>query len=343
MPDIYFDFGNADVKFFDGEKGFGHYRHALAPLSDNEWRKIVGRSKQPPQGYISVDGKHYAYGDKARRHTLKEKPRGADRYTDNYYGVALMAAISELFEPIHRIMNVYASHAPRDIDYTDDIRRAVAGRWNFITHKGSYNLTVKTIETFDEPLGGFNHAILTKDGKVLKSNPYRDSTVLVLDVGGYTCDVVAVDPGGLIDDSSLDSTVTGVIDTYNWFESELRSEYRELFKSVGDIDAPRLESAILKGFYQYGNTKLPCEGISKEAINVLVNDIVDVMKGAGGVANYDIVLMTGGGSALVYEALKRAVPLIDFVMVENERESMRYANVFGGAKLFSMLKRMGVL
>jgi len=255
----------------------------------------------------------------------------------------LMAAISELFDPVHRVMNVYASHAPRDIDYADDIRRAVIGRWNFITHKGSYNLTVKTVETFDEPLGGFNHAVLTKDGKVLKNNPYRDSTVLVVDVGGYTCDVIAVDPGGMIDDRSLRSTVTGVIQTYEFFESELRSEYRDLFKSVGDIDAPRLESAILKGFYQYGNTELRCADIGQQAISMLVNDIVDVIKAAGGVANFDIVLLTGGGSALVYEALNQAVPMIDFVMVEADREAMRYANVFGGAKLFSMLKRMGVL
>jgi len=86
MPDIYFDFGNADVKFFDGDKGYDYYRHALAPLTDNEWRKIVGRAKQPPQGYISIDGNHFAYGDKARRYTLKEQPRGADRYTPESYG-----------------------------------------------------------------------------------------------------------------------------------------------------------------------------------------------------------------------------------------------------------------
>jgi hypothetical protein len=70
---------------------------------------------------------------------------------------------------------------------------------------------------------------------------------------------------------------------------------------------------------------------------------VEVIKASGGAANYDIVLLTGGGSALVYETLNRAIPLIDFVMVEETREDMRYANVFGGAKLFAMLKRMGVL
>lgn len=343
MPDIYFDFGNADVKYFDGNKTYGHFRHAIAPITDSEWRKVCGRAKQPPQGYISIDGRHFAVGDKARRYTLKEKPRGANRYVSDYYGVALMVAISEMYDTSHRIMNVYASHAPRDIEYADDIRRSILGRWQFVTHKGDYNLTVKTVETFDEPLGGFNHAILTKDGKVLKDNPYRDSTVLVLDVGGYTCDVVAVDPGGLIDDSSLGSTLTGVIEAFDFFEDEMRAKYRDLFKGVGRIDERRLESAMLSGKYQYGNTPLDCASIGKEAIQTLVNDIVDVINASGGVANYDIVLLTGGGSALVYEALNQSVPMIDFIMAEDDRENMRYANVFGGAKLFAMLKRMGVL
>lgn len=343
MPDIFFDFGNADIKFFDGQKGYGYFRHAIAELSESQWRKIVGRSKQPPEGYISIENRYYAVGDKARRYVLREKPRGADRYTQEYYGVALMLAISQLFDNSTRIINLYASHAPRDIDYADDIIRASLGRWNFVTHNGDYSLTIKTVETFDEPLGGFNHAVLTKDGKLLKSNPYSKSTVLVLDVGGYTCDVVAVDPQGVIDDSSLGSTIVGVLDIRKWFEDELRSAYKPEFKGVGEIDERRIEEAMLQGFYKYGKLKLDCKDIGKQAIMSLTNDIIDVMKASGGVANYDVVLLTGGGSALVYDALRRAVQTIDFIMVEPERELMRYANVFGGARMFAMLKRLGVL
>jgi hypothetical protein len=343
MPDLYFDFGNADLKYFDGEKSFGHTRHAIASISETEWKKVVGRAKQPPEGYIAVEGKFFAIGDKARRYVLKEKPRGADRYVQEYYGVGMAYAISELFDNSHRVINLYASHAPRDVEYADDIKKASLGRWRFVTHKGEYNLSVKSVETFDEPLGGYNHAVLTKEGKALKSNPYRKSTVLVLDVGGYTCDVVAVDSGGVIDDGSMRSTLTGVIGVYETFESELRSRFRNEFKGVGEIDVKRLESAILGGFYPYGKLQLDCADIGQDAINMLANDVVDVIKAAGGVANFDIVLLTGGGSALIAESLREAVTSIDFVMVEPERDLLRYANVFGAAKLFTMLKRLGVI
>lgn len=343
MPDIFLDFGNADVKYFDGMQNYAHYRHAIAPITESEWRAIVGRAKQPPRGFIAIEGKYFAVGDKARRYVLKDKPRGADRYTPDYYGVAMAYSISELYPSDTRLINLFASYAPRDIEYVDDIRQAALGYWHFTTHNGTYKVHVKTVECFDEPAGGFNHAVLTKDGRALKNNPYRDSTVLVLDVGGYTCDVIAVDPQGMIDDNSYASTLTGVIGTYDWFERELRSAYKSEFKGTGELDARRLETAMLSGAYPFGNIKLDCGAIGKQAINTLVNDIADVIKGAGGVANYDVVLLTGGGSALVYEALKAHIRTIDFILVEPERELMRYANVFGGAKLFAMLKRMGVL
>lgn len=343
MPDIFFDFGNADVKYFDGEQSYGYFRHAIVEISESQWREVCGRAKQPPQGYIAIEGRYFAYGEKARRHALKEKPRGASRYVADYYGVALMAAISELYDSSHRVINVYASHAPRDFEYADDIRDASLGRWKFVTYKGSYNINIKTVETFDEPLGGFNHVMLTKNGKVLKSNPYRQSTVLVVDVGGYTVDVVAVDPGGQIDDSSLGSTVTGVIDTFNWFERELRSLYRSEFKDVESILPERLESAMLNGFYQFGKLELDCSAIGNQAINMLVNDILSVIRANGSIGNYDVILLTGGGSALVYDAIRQAEQRIDFILVESRRKDMRYANVFGGAKLFTMLKLLGVI
>jgi hypothetical protein len=343
MPDLYFDFGNADLKYFDGEKSFGHTRHAIAPISESQWRTVMQRSKLPVEGYIAVEGKFFAIGEKARRYVLKEKPRGADRYVQEYYGVAMAYAISELFDNSHRVINLYASHAPRDIIYSDDLRRAALGRWHFVTHKGEYNLTVKTVDTFDEPLGGFNHTMLTKEGKLLKSNPYRQNTVLVVDVGGYTTDVVAVDPGGVIDESSLRSTLTGAIGVYETFEAELRSAYRDIFKGTGDITPNRLEKAIADGFFQFGNQKLECAEIAEASIATLTNDVVDVIKAAGGVANYDVIFLTGGGSALIANTVRQAVPTIDFVLAEQDIELLRYANVFGGAKFFTMVKRMEAL
>jgi len=96
--------------------------------------RIVGRAKQPPEGYIAIEGANYfAVGDKARRHITKNKPEGAARYTQDYYVVALAMAMSQAYESGTRIVNLYASHAPRDIDYADDIVNVSVGKWHFVT------------------------------------------------------------------------------------------------------------------------------------------------------------------------------------------------------------------
>lgn len=343
MPNIYFDFGNRDVKWFVEGNHKGFFQHAIAEISQSQWKKLCNRSKQPPEGYIAVGNRYYAVGDKARRHTLRIKPQGAMRYEPDYYGVALCMAISQAFESGTRVINLYASHAPRDIEYAQDIVDATLGQWHFVTNKGDYAIDIKTVETFDEPLGGYNHAVLTTKGTPLKTNPYRDKTVLVIDVGGYTCDIIAVDPNGMIDDSSIQSTVTGVSDSMKWFEAELKALYRVEFKNAGDIDEKRLEQAILTGKFPYGNKPLKCAEIAQSAINTLVNDVIDIINSMGGASNYDCILLTGGGSALIVDSLRKAFKSIDFVLVEKNRDDMRYANVMGAAKMFTMLELLGVL
>lgn len=341
MPDIYFDFGNSDVKYYDGMTSYGFYRHAIVQLSASDWTRAVGRAKQPPPGYAEIEGRFYAFGDQARRYILKEQPRGASRYTTEYYGAALMYAISELYEPGTRKIHAYASHAPRDIDYADDIRRASLGQWTFTTHKGTYKIHLASVETFDEPLGGFNHYILTKDGKVSKRNPLRDATTLVLDIGGYTCDIVAIDPGGAIDVSSLRSSVTGMLNVFENFEKELRSMYRDDFRHTNNIDKLMLERALQYGVYQYGKVELPCADIAQASVNMLTNDIQQVIQSE--IANYNYVLLTGGGSVVMLPYLSQAMPKAQFITADDDQDMMRFANVFGGQKLFALLKNLGVI
>src|SRR5262245_29176827 len=112
MAEMIFDFGNALGKWFVPRKNeYDAFIHAIARLSDNEWSEIVGRGK-PPEGFIRVNGTGYAVGNKARRHTIQERPHGAARYHDFYYGVALAYAMSEAFRRSDSNVSLFASHAP---------------------------------------------------------------------------------------------------------------------------------------------------------------------------------------------------------------------------------------
>lgn len=341
--ELVLDFGNSWGKWFNPVTDqFGNFRHAIAELSEVDWRRYVGRVGNSPEGYLRVNGIPYAVGDSARRHRITERPLGASRYVETYYGVGLCYALLKGISKSARI-TLYASHAPGDIDYTPDLKASARRTWNVEANGDLYTFVVRDVETFDEPLGGFNHFVLTKDGGVIKRNPIANETVLICDVGGHTVDVGAIDPGGVIDVASFTSTRTGVIKVIEDFTSELRGNHRLLFKDTKDVDPRRIDEAIRTGSFKGGNVKIDCSAEADAACYALVNDVCQIINAAGGVMNFDKILLTGGGSALIHQRLTESVPSIDFIAVEQDRNLMQYANVFGGAKLFRMLKKMGVL
>lgn len=156
-------------------------------------------------------------------------------------------------------------------------------------------------------------------------------------------DAVAVDAGGEIDLSTLGSTRTGVIQLKERFEEDMRSKHKDKFKNAGDLDDKRIETAILTGYYPYGKMQLDVVDEAIGSVSVLTNDVIDIIESNGGAANYDIILLTGGGASLIYEPLKHNMPDLEFQLVEPDREKMRFANAFGAAKMFNLLERLGVL
>ena len=342
MPDLALDFGNALGKWHrPATSGYGFYRHAIAQLQESEWRKVVRRGS-PPLGLIKVNGTPYAVGDAARRYTTTDRPHGAARYHKDYYGVGLAFALVEAFGASQKNVFLIASHAPRDVDYSDALEQSALGQYEVECEQGTLKFSVTEVYTYDEPIGGYSHFVLTETGQPKQRNPLLTSSSLVIDVGGYTVDVAAIDPGGVIDVLSLRSTVTGGLNLIDQFTSAMRANNRTLFQDAGELDIRRIESGILTGKYKYGNRFIDCKDEATEAINALVYDVRQAISAAGGYGNFDKNLVTGGFGALIYEALEAAIPGADFMMAEN-RDRMKYANVFGGPKIVALLRKEGVL
>lgn len=340
MADIIFDFGNARGKYFRPRFNiYDDFRHAIAILNDNDWRNATSRGNYP-KGILKINGQPVAVGDAARRYTIAERPTGAARYKKEYYGFGLAYALSEAFKKDVANITLIASHAPGDIAYSDHLRQAALGLWEVEGIHGLLTFKVADVMTFDEPIGGFSHYTLTETGGERKKNPLRNQTTLVVDVGGWTVDIAAIDDGD-IDPLSLRSTRAGIIRLTDDFETYLRANNRSMFQDTGDLDIKRVERAILSGVYKFGNHEIPCEDESRSVINALVNDIVGVINKAGGAANYDGILLTGGGAVIVHDALIDAYPRIDFFYAEENTDLMKYANVFGGAKISALMRAMG--
>lgn len=341
---IVIDAGNARVKYFDPRTNqFGDYRHALKRLTDAEWRDAVGRAKRPPTGYFLFNDVPYVAGDAARRHIIADRPKGAARYSRDYYGALIAYALTLALGKSARAVTLFASHAPQDAMYARDLVAAASGQLNVVTSAGEMVFNVVNVITFDEPVGGYSHYSFTETGDEKKKNPLSKVTTLTVDVGGHTTDILAVDPNGEIDYGSAASTRTGVIGLLSNFEKALRTNNARMFQATGELDVRRVEDALLTGVYRFGKVPINCEQEARESINLLVNDVVQIIESAGGSAAYDYMLLTGGGSALVYRTLEKAMPRSEFLLAEPKIELMKYANSFGGAKLANLMKKAGVI
>jgi hypothetical protein len=255
----------------------------------------------------------------------------------------LAYALSEAIDKSSRSVTLFASHAPRDIHYAERLKAAARGTWEVERTEGTFKYTVNQVHTFDEPLGGYSHFAFTERGIEKKRNPLAESITLVVDAGGYTVDAAAIDPGGEIDLGSLKSTVTGVINMLDGFESELRANNTIYFQDAGDLDVRKVETALLTGQYRFGKKVIDCSREATAAMNGLINDVVQVINSAGGVTNFDYILLTGGGAALIHDGLQKALPLAAFLTADPDRDNMKYANVFGGAKIAALLRNMKVI
>lgn len=341
--DFALDFGNARIKWFDPRSNnHGDCRHAVAQISENDWNHAMTRGKFP-EGFVRVNGTPFAVGDAARRYLIPDRPRGASRYRDIYYGVGMAYALAEGFEKSIRNVTLLATHPPGDIAYTPNLIQAAIGEWEVESRYGVLNFGVHQVQTIDEPLAGYAHYVFTEKGLERTRNRLSTVTTLVIDVGGYTTDVAAVDKNGEIDPLSLKSVRTGVIAATDQFETDLRGNNATLFIDTHDIDINRVEQALILGTFKMGKLNVDCRTEAESALNSLTNDVVQVINSAGGIANYDVMLLTGGGSAMIMNRLEMAMPRAEFIPAHNQPAEMKYANVFGAAKLGAVLRNMGVL
>lgn len=342
MITLALDFGNVAWKWVLSRKGtlqYGTDMHAIVPLTDRQWQEAIGRGTPAP-GYLCVNGQPFVVGAAARRHLIRERPKGAARYTREYYGAGLAYALSESFRKDCSV-SLFASHAPGDVQYVPQLEASAMGTWRVVSRRGEFTYNVVDVQTYDEPLGGYIHFAFTAEGMERSRNPLRDATTLVIDIGGETVDVAAVDPGGQIDPGSLGSTRTGFRHVMEQFEREMRAHNRITFQDTGDLDIKRVQRALMTGQYMFGKKPIDCSAESSAALNGLAHDVAQILNAVGGIANYDVILLTGGGSVVMLDTLAQRFPHGDFRLAEADTNITQFANAIGGFKYSRILRLAG--
>ena len=342
------DGGNLNIKYRlwnnDGAVE-GHFPHVFTELDGGTFKRIAARQGATDPEYFTVNGTHYAIGAKGKRHGTFERRHGAKRYTKDYYGIFLAMAMAMGFKESASVYLV-GSHAPRDVGYTNDLMDAAMGEWVVEWNGATYKFNVVNGTPFDEPLGVWANTVLRADGQAYANKAINGGVTLVLDIGGYTTDGLVIDPGGQVDYSTATSESIGVINAVRDFEKNFKTHNTVLLKDVPRLDETKVNDAIRTGVFDLrGLGSVDCALLAQETRQALANDVYGFYESFGGAAEYDCIILTGGGSALVYKELVAAIQHGNILVADphQEMDKLFLSNVRGGAKWFLLQKKLGMV
>jgi len=170
-----------------------------------------------------------------------------------------------------------------------------------------------------------------------------DGRSLVIDIGGFTIDFLAVNRGGEVDYALARSVPLGIQSVINDFEESFRANNLEIVKDTPVLPPDRVRIAVSRGVFIGGGNEYPCQDNVDEATSVFLNRFADTYQRlAGGALAWDNIILTGGGSALLHHKL---VPILKHnnVILADTKESLHLANVRGGLKLWRLYEALKVL
>lgn len=346
MSVMVLDSGNSIIKakIARRENGEIAFPHAMKRLTDSEYEKITGRAGFQRQSidYLRINGQPYVVGDSAERHGLVTQRTSTARYTRDYYGVLAAAALGRLYDR-SREVSIFGSHPPGDVQFRRDLMESVIGDWFVEINSKEHHFRVTYTNTFDESVGGLMNVLLTEDGQHYQHTEINDGRALVIDIGGFTTDWLAINQGEEIDYSLARSIPIGIQSVLADFEESFRSNNLVAVKDTPVLPPGRVRKALITGVFEGGGKKYPCEQEVEEATSLMLNRIADTYQRlAGGALSWDSIILTGGGSALLYQ---RLLSVLDHenVILADVLSDIHLANVRGGFKLWRLYEALKVI
>lgn len=359
------DAGNRWVKASNGQRVI-RFPHALRRLSVNDWNDVLGDagSAAPGADYLEVydgaRGKSGAFYEVADTALLgfRQYEVGARRYQAGYYDVLVLKALTMLlngdeFQDKGNIPEIIvtATHAPQDRPFRDKLISSLNGVRRVVNQGRVLFYDMVHVECVEEPVAGLLNYTLDPDGK-----PYRkadlwqvEGAVLILDVGSYTFSFAEADSRGVPVSKNSRSTTAGVDRTKDAFRMQTRRAYPDVFTNADTISDDMIEAAFTSrdrnGCYTLMGFGRPYDVTEQimQSTAPLLGQIISTYKDdyrAG--ARYGTVILTGGGSGLLFHVLKEALAHENIHLADNIAR-IQYANVKGASKLRKMMVRKGYL
>lgn len=351
MTWIEFDPGNSDIKAsaqVGGDRREVVFPHAFAVLSESQWEKLEIRADRLrssiDEGYMRVNGVPVAIGERAYAHLPSFEPaQFNERYRREYMQVLAGAALARLLKKGGEI-ELFALHPPSALRYLDDLMASLGGHYHVEVGSHAYSFHVGYVTTTDEPHAGFMNAYLSADGLHAQRPGLTGARCLAVDVGGGTTDFIRIEGDGQVDPGIAASVPVGINQILRALEQGLYSAYPEQLRHAPSLHRGDLAAAIRTGSFPAAGEDLPCGDLVAQAVNILLGQLRPAYFNiGGGPVPYRAIILTGGGAAMLRDALAEMLEHRNIILAEDDPDMLRYANVRGAAKLRRLYEARGVL
>jgi hypothetical protein len=146
-----------------------------------------------------------------------------------------------------------------------------------------------------------------------------------------------------VDYSLAQSVPLGIQTVIADFEKSFRSNNLEAVKDTSVLPPDRVRQAIATGNFNGGGQQFDCTEAVEEATSLFINRFADAYQNlTGGSLAWDTIILTGGGSALLYSRIE---PILKHknVILADEVETLHLANVRGGLKLWRLYEKLEIV
>lgn len=341
LPPFVIDAGNAFVKYIVGGIE-GVFVHKIAELMPGEYEDGQNRyGRNAALDFIKLGGKAYAVGSTADNYHVQHRT-GAPKYMRNYYGVLFANAIARAFiaqpDLLGGGLRVMASHASRDYEFRKALTGSVKGRWAFECGGIKFNFDVTDVQTYEEPFGGYARLAFVKNKRGQWTSPLHGAEVGIIDIGGGTCGTLRVNENGNVQYGQAKSGGQGMNQVTERMRSLLKQRYSDLFQTGAEIPDDRIRRAIATGIYRGGGMELEVSSLVETACNPLLNEVDTMfMSQLGGRGATDVIALTGGGNAVLFERVIDRLGHKDMRLADDV-ESLQFANVRGARDFAEVLE-----
>jgi len=347
---VVMDAGNSAIRAILSEDGrMGKplvIPHGLYEVNAREYKSLQ-RTAVNTEGFIAVNGRYYLVGAAALERLALPR-RGAQRYQKGYMDILVAATLSRLLEGRNNeSVTMFMSYPPKDEPYRSSLVKTVQNLT--ITHPGTDSTLCKVerVYTFPEPQGGWAATVLTAAGKLsAMGKALAGQTALVLDIGSHTTDLLSIGASGGPDGVVNTSFVMGINQVRQKAEDEMRVALAEVLFGTNALSPAVLDKALRTKQLMLGAVAHDVADPVEAALLPLLGNIRDTVASlTNGILNYGAVILTGGGSALLFDYL--IDPELGIlgghqqIVTASRPETLHLANVTGGVHLWTLLENSG--